>query len=396
MNRKKYIYSFYKGCLLGGAIGDALGYKVEFLSHKEIESKYGPGGIRIYDEPALISDDTQMTLFTAIGLLNGETKGSYKGVQAPLYTYVYYSYLDWLLTQGIDKPCKDPKRIDSWLMDVKELHNQRCHGRTCISSLMMGDEEHKYNLLNPINDSKGCGAVTRIAPVGLVFKRLKKPLLVAAEIGALTHGHPMSHLSCQLMTLIIKNIFKYSDRTLWRTIQDSVRELHIFYEKNPMDKTLIPFYNRMREYLPNFIDLMKKALILVRHALVIQELHKNEKDLENIKSLGEGWVAEEALAIAIYCAARFQGNPMEGILAAVNHDGDSDSTGALAGQILGAYYGEGSFPDTFTKPLEIVDVIKEVAIDLATGCKFDSYSKETKEKDIWETKYLKHHRYIRS
>ena len=395
MDRKKRLESFYVSCLLGGAMGDALGYQVEFLSFKEIESKYGPGGILIYDGPALISDDTQMTLFTATGLLLAETRSAYRGIGAPISSYVYYSYLDWLSTQGLSKNIKDPSRRDSWLVDIKELHHQRSPGRTCVSSLMLGDEEHKYNLLNPINDSKGCGAVMRIAPVGLIYNRLENPLIMAAEIGALTHGHPMSHLSCQLMTIIIKNIFKYTDRTLWRTIQDSIKELDYFYRKDPSDITLLPFYNACRKYLREFINLMKKALILVRHSQVFLEPHRNNNDIKNIASLGEGWVAEEAIAIAIYCATRFQTNPMEGIIAAVNHDGDSDSTGALAGQILGAFYGLESFPEVFYINLENRDVIMEVAKDLAAGCKFDSYSKASKEKDIWETKYLKCERYIK-
>lgn len=67
----------YRGCLLGGAAGDALGYPVEFLSLTDIQEQYGPAGITSYtlqNGVAQISDDTQMTLFTANGLLFSETR----------------------------------------------------------------------------------------------------------------------------------------------------------------------------------------------------------------------------------------------------------------------------------------------------------------------------------
>ena len=73
----------FKGCLIGGASGDALGYTVEFLEYEQIQSLYGEKGITEYtltDNVALVSDDTQMTLFTANGLLRGITEqvSSYK------------------------------------------------------------------------------------------------------------------------------------------------------------------------------------------------------------------------------------------------------------------------------------------------------------------------------
>ena len=68
-----------RGSLIGGAIGDALGYPVEFMSRKNILYKYGNMGVRRFQEfdrngRAVVSDDTQMTLFTANGLLFGVTR----------------------------------------------------------------------------------------------------------------------------------------------------------------------------------------------------------------------------------------------------------------------------------------------------------------------------------
>ena len=100
--------SRFKGCLLGGAVGDALGYAVEFMSKSEIVCAYGPQGITRYEPragKAQISDDTQMTLFTAVGLLYGRTRGGRRGIGAPESEYIRLAYLDWLDTQTRILPC---------------------------------------------------------------------------------------------------------------------------------------------------------------------------------------------------------------------------------------------------------------------------------------------------
>ena len=232
----------------------------------------------------------------------------------------------------------------------------------------------------------------RIAPLGLIAHKYGDPFVESARIGGITHGHPMSHLSCQLMTIIINNMFKYDDKSLWTIIKDSARELKYRYDE-PQPYYLRPVYDMTIVYVPVFIKLMKNALVKVKYAMVQEKRGALIKDSDMIASLGQGWVAEEALAIAIYCAVRHSHNPMEGIRAAVNHDGDTDSTGALTGQILGAYHGLKAFPDEYIKNLELSDIIMEMADDLAKGCTFSPNDPPSKEKEIWETKYIHHTRY---
>ena len=161
-----------QGSLVGGAIGDAFGYPVEFLSLDEIKQKYGLSGITKYEldkqtGTAVISDDTQMTLFTATGLLVGDTRLSMRGIAGEPSSYVFLSYLNWMETQGIT--IADPFRV-SWLMDVRELYVRRAPGNTCLSAL--GGRTHKSEyatIQKPINESKGCGGVMRVAPVGLFY-----------------------------------------------------------------------------------------------------------------------------------------------------------------------------------------------------------------------------------
>src|SRR3954447_19198113 len=81
-----------RGCLLGGAAGDALGAPVEFLSLEETRSRVGPRGP---DEPRPVTDDTQMTLFTAEGLMRAHNRGVSKGI-CDVPGVVWGAYLRWL------------------------------------------------------------------------------------------------------------------------------------------------------------------------------------------------------------------------------------------------------------------------------------------------------------
>ena len=113
-------------------------------------------------------------------------------------------------------------------------------------------------------------------------------------------------------------------------------------------------------------------------------------DLENISRLGEGWVGEETLAIAIYAVARHIDSFEDVLIAAVNHDGDSDSTGAVAGNIIGAIVGYDAIPDKFKKNLELHDVILAIADDLHQGCVISEYDEmKTPEKQLWYRRYCK-------
>ena len=109
-------------------------------------------------------------------------------------------------------------------------------------------------------------------------------------------------------------------------------------------------------------------------------------DLDCIHELGEGWVAEETLAIAVFCALRHEHDFEAGIVAAVNHNGDSDSTGAVCGNILGARLGFSGIPAKYTERLELLDVIEGFADDLYHDCQIDECTGSAD--GIWEHKYI--------
>jgi ADP-ribosyl-[dinitrogen reductase] hydrolase len=84
---------------------------------------------------------------------------------------------------------------------------------------------------------------------------------------------------------------------------------------------------------------------------------------KRLESLGGGWIAEEALAIAI-CCALCASEFADGVPMAVNHSGDSDSTGAIAGGILGTLHGISAIPGRWLNGLEMCTAIERLALDI--------------------------------
>lgn len=356
----------FKGCMIGGAIGDALGYAVEFLSASSIFKKYGKNGIteyELYRGVAEISDDTQMTLFTATGLLVGTTRGMTRGIMGDYAEcYIAYSYRDWYRTQTEKYPLPEEYHY-SWLVNVPEMFNRRAPGNTCLSAIAQGGNG---TLENPVNHSKGCGGVMRVAPIGLYFcDKRQEPEeidIIGAKAAALTHGHELGYIPAAMLVHIIMRISEYGD-TILEAIKDAMCSM----------PTIFPNAKHMDELLA----LIKKAIALS---------NENMDDLDAIRQLGEGWVAEETLAIAVYCALKHSDDFERGIIAAVNHDGDSDSTGAVAGNILGAALGIDAIPQKYLDNLELKDIILEIAEDLHHDCQIAEYGPRD---NLWESKYIK-------
>ena len=323
------------GCIYGGAVGDALGYPVEFISAERIFSRYGECGITEYsltDGVAQISDDTQMTLFTLEGLLRAEDLYSHPTADNYV-TEVYGSYLDWLYTQehSFSKP-SDAKRSE--LLKHRELYDRRAPGNTCLSALdsgFCGSFELK------LNNSKGCGGVMRTAPVAALFATKEhnpaESDILAARIAAITHSHPLGYIPAAFLNRLLLAVFR------GETLTAAVTEAR--------SAVLAEFSSKDCEYFDRLIDL----------ALELAEDAELDDDLDGIVRIGEGWVAEETVAIAVFCALRHSNDFEAAVIASVNHSGDSDSTGAVTGNIMGALLGYRGIPPKFTEKTELSDLI---------------------------------------
>jgi len=308
------------GCLFGLSIGDALGAPVEFQSLAEIKAHHGENGIADIHEwktleaefkPGFYTDDTQMSMATAQGCLNAYQNQKEGRIFEPA-AEVYQCYLEWLATQN------DPNQ-------------KRAPGITCLSSLRsgkMGTIEKK------INNSKGCGGVMRTAPAGLAFPAAAA-FRKGAEFAAITHGHPSGYLSAGFLSEMIAHIIERM--TLEEAIERSIGTLTTY-------------------------DGHEETLALIQRAITLSTSQDLVEDF--IAALGEGWFGEEALAIALYCSLKFPADWTLATLAAINHSGDSDSTGSITGAILGTLLGVESIPNKWVQGVENTEKIQKIAEEL--------------------------------
>ena len=355
----EFILDKIRGSLVAGGVGDALGYPVEFRQYRDIAEDFGENGITSYvlsrtEKKAVISDDTQMTLFTATGLLNCFTRNRIEGTNDTPEKDIYKSYLDWLAGQN----GRRKKNNVSWLYDVKKLRVPRAPGITCLTSLESGV---MGSVANPINQSKGCGGIMRVAPIGLFYDKntpTEYIMKLAAEAAAITHGHSLGYIPSAAFAHIVHRAV-YGGCTMGNTLEDIVRESNYLIER---------LYRGDRN-LRYYLDLMNKAV----------EFSKNNRsDVENIEEIGGGWVAEDALAVSVYCSLKYCDNFDKAIISSVNHSGDSDSTGAITGNIVGALVGYSNIDNKWKDNLELINVILEIADDLA-----EKYS----DSEQWKEKY---------
>lgn len=388
--KAKRVTDSIRGCLMAGATGDALGYEVEFMSRRAILSRFGEQGITKFTldnkGKALISDDTQMTLFTANGMLMGLTRGYMRGIGGRPEEYVDGAYLDWYYTQtGRKKEILINDFHYTWLRDLPEMAQCRAPGNTCLQACeSMFRREHVHN------NSKGCGGIMRVAPMALLdagyASRDKKTysLVELAEAGGkiaeCTHKHPLAFLPASLLTILLYKVVPMAVKQVQEDIDRIINET-----LDILDLIYIDKYESEKQYLR---DLSEKAIRLA---------HSDISDADAIRELGEGWVAEETWAIALYSAVRHIDSVEDAIIASVNHDGDSDSTGSVCGNIMGAIYGYEHIKERnifcpegklLEDTLELSEIILALANDLSTGCIISECNPiDTPEKQQWYERY---------
>ena len=355
------------GSMVGGAVGDALGYAVEFMSYSDIVARYGKKGITRYELDsqgvAEISDDTQMALFVANGLMLGDTYISDKGIGSP-HNYDSGALYAWYITQTqkFDTPRKK-YYSQFWLMDDPRMFARRAPGVTCMGALSGKLKTNK---------SKECGGIVRIAPQALYEYRFtglprEKRWEITKEMIEYTHHHPLGYLPAILLVDVLCSIMRRSSETvvLESTVWESISAMKFLLN------------NKYGKYI---IMLSDKAF----------DLAKQERpDHESIAELGEGWTAEETLAIALYCATKYHNDFEKAIVASVNHSGGSDSTGAVTGNIIGAILGRDAIPQHYIDNLELVDVIEEMANDIASGAQICFCAPATEAEIRWAKRYVR-------
>jgi ADP-ribosylglycohydrolase len=278
-----------------------------------------------------------MSLFTAEGLIRAHVRSMERGTCHPP-SIILHAYLRWLRTQdetSTHQLFTNNEFPDGWLVKNQRLFSQRAPGNTCLAALKRIPDD-----LFATNNSKGCGGIMRVAPIGLAVPPGDRSGWPAFELGAdsshLTHGHPAGYLSGGYFAELIAQL------VVGKPLRQAI------------DTARAPLERRQHA---------DAVLLALDRALRLAEGDEPPTP-ERIETLGGGWVAEEALAIAVYCslvARDFE----HGVRLAVNHSGDSDSTGSLVGNILGTVWSVDAIPRRWREHVELIDVIEVIAADLA-------------------------------
>ena len=354
--------SSYRGCLLGMAVGDAMGYAVDSRSLQEIREDYGPDGLLGYDLVngyADVTSYTQLAAFSANGLLMGLTRGQMQGKMAPLVRYIAVAIKEWSRSQHY---CP-PERNYCWLSGIPELKRRHCMDNRMLDLLAKGNFGTPED---PVSRYNQPGSLTVVIPIALMDLSLspEERNRLGAEAIALTHGDPEAFLCGAVLVHALRELLEQPDHDPEALIQDT------------RDAITLQFG---REYgqLSKIWELLQLAVILAHT--------QTASPADAMEQLGCRTCAE-VLAGAAYACMTCHGDFDTAMITAVNHSGRSAAVGAVTGAILGVIMGESALPDFYVESLEPTPYLMELAEDLISGCPMDMGSNLFD--DDWDRKYL--------
>jgi ADP-ribosylglycohydrolase len=299
-----------KGCFWGLALGDALGQPVEFASIEKIRDIYGDKGVQTLEKKAIWTDDTEMTIALTRALLRLGTVEYFIDLNENEIGEAYAKeFINWL-----DNPGYAPGITTTEAVSFLKIH---------------GAESWRKS---GKNDSKGCGSVMRAAPLGIWFANALKPELplgagsyhkalfnVSKIQSEITHGHKAATAAAlagsYAVALAINGI---PPDGMIHPIEQYCNSIHLDF-KNAMERLKISLNNR--------------------------ENGTFKTDSEGLSYIGQGWVGDEAFAMALYSTIQYPNDFKTCLRVSVNHSGDSDSVACIAGSILGALHGIATIPE---------------------------------------------------
>lgn len=287
--------------LFGLALGDALGRPTEFLSLKQIKERYGATGIQEPPDPALYTDDTQMALALAEGLLDA-------GLEADIDAQM----------NAIGR------RFVAW----KNTAPARAPGNTCLAGVRHFEQGTPWRE-SGIAHSKGCGSAMRVAPVGYLYQHDTEKLVeVARASGVITHGHPAAVAASIAAAYLVKLAL------------DGV---------HPRE-----YMRRVLEITDGISEAFDQAIYRAGQAHFASEEHA-------LKHIGQGWTGEEAVALALWCVIQYSDDYVACVRRAANTNGDSDSIACIGGGISAARLGLEVIPAAWRARCENRDYLVNLA-----------------------------------
>lgn len=348
----------YRGCLLGLAVGDAMGFAIDEHSWDEIQEIYGPNGLLGYDlqeqEYAQISSHTQLAAFLCNGLLLSISRGKTDRLR-----FARVALQEWSRGQMFHRA-----QEDSWCWTAKLPCFRQRHCRDSrMEEILRVDA---YGTVDaPRNRNNVPGAITGAVTVGMFYNpdRMEPHQVgtLAAELMALTHGDPTTILSAVVLAYAVTGILQEPHMPLTRQFQQAIGVMEgQFGRKFPQAQAL-------SDRLAAAIDLAQSGQGTPQECM--ESLHCTD--------------AAGCLAGAMFACLACPGDFDTAIIAAVNHSGMSSAVGAITGAILGAKMGENALPEFYLESLECCRELAILAEDLVSGTPARGVFEEA-----WDRKYV--------
>ncbi|MFE9119101.1 ADP-ribosylglycohydrolase family protein [Streptomyces sp. NPDC007172] len=313
------------GALIGLALGDALGFPTEFNDVPAILAKCGPWREMALPTPAIVTDDTQMTLALGRGIRTAMDRGLLgpERLEGPLRA----EFVDW----------------------YHSPENNRAPGRTCLVACAKLDSGLPWRQASQ-HDSKGCGANMRVAPVGLVPGLSEEQRAGAAQLqSALTHGHPTALAASDLTARAVFLLAQGADPTgLVGQLRSYAYENRTRYH----DRWLGDLWTHAQDPTPGHFIARGWDECLDVLDRVLKALRDPSPETDPCLETGDGWIAEEAFATALLCFLLFPDEPLTALRRAACTQGDSDSIACLAGAFAGAHLGAAAWPKEWAERIE--------------------------------------------
>ena len=350
--------SICRGCLLGLAVGDAMGYAVDEKTWEEIQADYGPNGLLGYDlvnGQAAASAYTQVAAYAANGLLLGITRGK----PEQYLRYIHLSLREWARAQHFPR---DPEKSWCWVAKIPQMRVRKCKDSRMLDALRL---ETPPTMDRPVNCATSTGSLPAAVVIGLACNGKGFPRDMAAELGAqtvaLTHGNTETFLCGSFLAETVASIGENCDLPLQTHYQNAV------------DTVLAKFgirYGQAQALADRILDV----------------IHQGEQEFADHRAAMEEFgcdTAEQCVCAAVYATLACGGDFDTAMILAVNHSGRSGAVAALTGGILGAVMGAEALPDFYLECLESAKILETLSSDLALGSPtFGLFD------DDWDQKYV--------
>lgn len=345
----------YRGCLLGLASGDALGYSIDDKSWKQICENYGPNGLLGYDlqeDYANVTSYTQIAAYLCNSLLLSVSRGN-----ANRMTYIGLGLREWTRSQMF---YRDPEKSFCWIAKLPAFRRRHCRDARMLDTLRL---QNLGAPKEPANSYNTPGAITGAVAVGLFYdpKRMEVPGIgkLAADTMALTHGSPEAYLSAVTLAYAVAGILQEPELPLKEHFLGAIGAMEGQFPGEDA--------NRLGAFLRGALKKADNDFIAPRIAM--EELNC--------------CTVAECLAGAMYACLACPEDFDSAIVCAVNHSGHSAATGAIAGALLGAKLGESYLPQFYLESLEVADSLRVLADDLVSATPASGIFD-----DDWDHKYV--------